>query len=274
MAQSRLIEAYLIELRHSVAGMAEADDIVDEVADHLYTALGRAGHAGVDEDEAASAVLARFGSAALVARVFSEERKRGGAVSTTLTRRAGLALMSSVFLLAGGQTGNHLTAGDRVEGLGVLHGAFLVMVAAGLAALALGLWGIRLRHGGMGTLGRVAFWWFVLSPVLAAPATWFAPIVLAIEWLAIITLLGVGMLRAGLLPRPAVALFTFGPTATLVVFAVLRRVSSSEIDPAPWGLLYFLAPLAVGFVWVGWTMAHEPALDARPAAGSGPLATA
>lgn len=264
MAESRVIEAYLTELRYSVARLPDADDIVDEAADHLYAAVRRLADDGVPMPDAEAQVLGRFGSAALVARVFAEEAKRGSAVSTSLTRRAGAAAAASVVLLAVGQTGNHLTS------RGALHGAFLLLMAAGFAAFAAGLWGVRRRHGGLGTIGRVAFWWFVAAPFIAAPFTYASPLVLAVEWLLIMSLLGVGMLRARVLPAPAVTMFTMSPLFALGVVAVMLLAG---LDAGPW-FLSLLAPVALGYAWLGWAMSREPALDVRAAPGGGPLATA
>lgn len=251
MAEPRLIDAYLVELGYSVAKLSDADDIVAESVDHLLTSVDRLVRSGMAETAAEAEALARYGSAPLVARVFVEEAKRGSAVSTSLTRRAGFAAIASVILIAAGQIGNELTA------VGVVHVSFLVMMAAGFAAFAMGLWGIRRRHGGLGTLGRVAFWWFVASPVVAAPFLYFAALVLAAELLLIMSLLGLGMIRARVLPVPAVALFTLSPIFLLVAIGVSL---AAGIDAGPW-FLALLGPVAAGYVWLGWAMWHEPALD-------------
>ena len=264
MAESRVIDAYLTELRYSLDKLDDADDIVDEAADHLYLALDRLVSHGVAVADAEAQALARFGSASLIAKVFAEEAKRGGAVSTTLTKRAGVAAMATVPLLAVGQAGNVLTS------RGAVHAGFLVMMAAGFAALAVGLWGIRRRHGGLGKLGRVAFWWFVISPALAAPGMYAAPMILAVEWLLIMSLLGVGMIRARVLPTPAVVLFTMSP---LVAIAVVVAMSAAGLDAGPW-FLTLLAPVAAGYLWLGWAMSREPALDTRPGEHAGPMAMA
>ncbi|MEY2432397.1 MAG: hypothetical protein QOC92_2122 [Acidimicrobiaceae bacterium] len=264
MAESRVIEAYLTELRYSVAKLDDADDIVDEAADHLYTAVDRLTAEGIPTTAAEAQVLGRFGSAALVAKVFAEEAKRGGAVSTTLTRRSGVAAIASVVLIAGGQTGNAVTS------KGVIHGAFLGCMTAGFVAFAIGMWGIRRRHGGLGRLGRVAFWWFLAAPFIATPALYAGPLVLAVEWLLIMTLLGVGMIRARVLPIPAVVLFTMSPLFALTVVAAMVIAG---LDAGPW-FLSLLAPVAVGFMWLGWAMSREPALDVRSTDRRGPMATA
>jgi hypothetical protein len=262
VAGPSMIEGYLTELRYSLAKLAEADEIVDEAADHLHTAAAAAIAGGVAPAVAEAQVVARFGSASLVARVFAEEAKRGSAVSTSSTRRAGVAAMVSVALLVVGQAGNHLTS------RGVVHAGFLALVTAGFPALAVGLWGLRRRHGGLGAAGRVAFWWFVVSPVLAAPFLYAAPLVLAGEWLLIMSLLGISMLRAKVMPAPAVALFTMSPGLALVV---ILGMSAAHLDAGPW-FLTLLAPVALGLAWLGWAMWHEPALDSiDKMANTGPL---
>ena len=264
MAEPGVIEAYLKELRYSVAALDDCDDIVDEASDHLHTALERLTAAGIVGSEAEAQVLGRFGSASLVAKVFAEEAKRGGAVSTTLTRRAGGAAIASVPLLAVGQAGNVLIP------RGPVHAAFLVLMSAAFAAFASAMWGIRRRHGGLGNLGRAAFWWFVLSPVVAAPAMYAAPLVLAAEWLLIMSMLGIGMIRARVLPTPAVVLFTMSP---LVAIGVILGMTAAGLDAGPW-FLTLLAPVAAGFVWIGWAMSREPALDLPARNERGPVATA
>jgi hypothetical protein len=266
MAEPGMIGAYLTELRYSVDELADADDIVDEAADHLCTAVERLVASGMARTDAEAQVLARFGSAPLVANVFSEEAKRGGAVSTTLTKRAGIAAMATVPLIAVGQAGNVLVPADR----GPVHGVFLVLMTAGFAALAVGLWGLRRRHGGLGKLGRVAFWWFILAPVLSIPALYAAPIALAIQWLLIMSILGVGMLRAHVLPSAAVVMFTMSPVFAIGVVSVMLLIG---LDAGPWFLALF-TPVAIGFVWLGWAMSREPALDVRPSDQRGPLAVA
>lgn len=252
MAEARLIEAYLTELRYSVATLDDADDIVDEAADHLACALD----AGLSEEEA----LARFGSAQLVAKVFAEEAKRGGAVSTTLTRRAGVAAMATVPLIVVGQSGNVLTS------RGIVHGAFVFMEALAFAAFCIALWGIRRRHGGLGRSGRIAFWLFVAAPFTSAPFLYAAPLVWAFEMLIVIALLGSAMLDAAVLPRIPVAMFTFTPFLALVI---IPGMSAIGLDAGPWFLTLF-APIGIGVVWVGYVMWREPALDERVGSFIGP----
>jgi hypothetical protein len=263
VAESRLITAYVTELRYSVARLADADDIAAEAEDHLVASVEAAVARGLSRSDAEVESLARFGSAQLVARVFTEEAKRGGAVSTRVTRQAGVAAMLVPLLLVVGEFGNQTI--DR----GALHGAALAVLGAGLAALALALWGLRRRHGGLGGWGRASFWLFVASPFIAAPFAWGAGVAFLCVQLLVLTLLGIGMIRARILPRFAVALFTFTPAATLLATAA---VSAGSGDAGPYLLPTGIMVSAVGLGVVGLALWREPALDMRANSETGPLA--
>lgn len=266
MAEPGLIAAYLTELRYSVARLADADDIVVEAEDHLLASVDAAAARGVSRVEAEAQALARFGSAPLVARVFNEEAKRGGAVSTRITRQAGFAAMLVPLLVVIGQSGN--LAIDR----GALHGIAVFLLVAAFAAFAFSVWGMRKRHGGLGRWGRAAFWLFIASPFIAAPFTWSAGAAFLAVQLVVVTLLGIGMIRARILPGVGVALFTFAPAATLLT--AIAIASTVEGDADPYIFSAGATVMAAGLAWVGIAMWREPALDVRSSSGTGPLATA
>lgn len=265
MAEPGLIAAYLTELRFSVSRLPDADDIVAEADDHLHTVAERlVSTTGCSPVDAEAQALARFGSASLVARLHVEEAKRGGAVSTRTSRRAGVAAMAAPVVFAVGQLGNETI--DRGTGHGVAVGLMLVAVAA----FAYGLWGLRARHGGLGNWGRAAFWLFVASPVLAAPFGWGAGVALVVVQLLVVALLGVGMLEARVLPPVPVAMFSLSAPATVVMAAALTAFGIDAAPYAPLGILVCL----LGYMWLGWAMWREPALDAGRTARDtpGPLA--
>lgn len=265
MGEPGLIDAYLTELRYSLSGLADAEDVLGETADHLLSAFEALVAAGRAPANAEAQALARFGSASLVAHVFLEEAKRGGAVSTQLTRWAGLAAMACPVLLITGLIGNE--AIDR----GFLHGAAVALLLLAFGAFAFALWGLRRRHGGLGTVGRVAFWLFVASPFLSAPFTWMAGVVFVLILLAIVTLLGIGMVQARILPPAGVGLFAFVPGAAVVATVV----ASAATEGRALVLLPIGAALsAIGLAWVGLCLWREPALDVRSGSDAGPLATA
>lgn len=266
MAESGLIAAYLTELRYSVARLADADDIAVEAEDHLLASVDAAVATGASRVEAEAQALARFGSAPLVARVFNEEAKRGGAVSTRITRQAGLAAMLVPVLVVIGQSGN--LAIDR----GPLHGVAVALLVAAFAAFAFAVWGMRRRHGGLGRWGRAAFRLFIASPFIAAPFTWAAGAAFLAVQLVVVTLLGIGMIQARILPGLAVGLFTFAPAATLLTAVAIS--STVDGDGDPYVFTAGAMVMAAGLAWVGLAMWREPALDVRSSSGAGPLATA
>ncbi|HUP87443.1 MAG TPA: permease prefix domain 1-containing protein [Acidimicrobiales bacterium] len=265
MAEPGLIAAYLRELRYSTARLHDVDDIVDEVEDHLTEHAHALVARGVSRAEAEAAAIARFGSAELVARVFIEERKRGGAVSTTSTRRAGLAAMLAPLLTIVGAIGNE--AIDR----GALHGVAVGMILAGCVAFAIALWGLRVRHGGLGGIGTAALVVFVAAPFVSIPFLWAAAAAFAFMQLIVLVLLGVGMLHARVLPPVPVALVGFGPFASVMLTPALFLVGVESPVPTLAGL----AASAGGLMWLGYVLWREPALDVGvTSADPGPLATA
>ncbi len=253
-AEHRLIAAYLVELHHSLDGIHndDADEIVAEVADHLTEAAHRHG-----ELEA----LARFGTPNLVAATFHKEARKGPAVPTTFTRRAGLMAALSPVLLALGAWANQFT--DR----GFAHGAAVLFEVFAFPAVVVGILGLRSRHGGLGVLGRVGFWAFVAGPVFSILMPWAGIVLTGGLWALAFALLGAAMLRAGVLLRPPVILFGFSAVASIVV-ATAVTMAGADIGEG------WVVPLVLqfaGFAWLGWAMWREEVL-ATP--GSGPWASA
>ncbi|MBI4882919.1 MAG: hypothetical protein HY826_02555 [Actinobacteria bacterium] len=264
MAEPGLIAAYLTELRYSTSKLPDLDDIVAEVEDHLLMTVAANIARGQTPAEAEAEALARFGSAELVARVFIEQEKRGGAVSTTLTRRAGFAAMlAPPMMLVGGIAANAGKSEQPLSGIGV------ALCTAATVAFVYGLIGLRVRHGGLGMFGRVAFWLGVVAIPVALPFAYAGIVVLAVEVGLVVVLIGVGMHRARILPRVPVALFAFTLPAWALVWLVLEAAGLDKkgIDVALAAVLTFGA-----FMTLGLAMSREPALDAR-GRGAGPLAT-
>jgi hypothetical protein len=255
MADDGLIESYLRELAFSVRGLPDRDDIVAEAADHLYTAAEALATTGASH-EAQAAAVARFGSAALIARVCIIESKRGAAVPTTRTRQAGLAAVLAPLLLIVGQLLNVSIPSDR----GPVHGVGVVMLAAAFPAMVFGLWGLVHRHGGLGPLGRAGFVLAACSAPLSLLAGWAAAVLLGVLVAIAIVAVSVQMLRAGVLPVVAVAMVGGGAASVLV--ALLIGVVA--IRP----LLLLTVPAfvitVVGFSMLGWYLWREPAVDRRP----------
>ena len=252
MAEHSLIAAYIVELRHSVADLPDADDIAAEAEDHLMLAADRYG-----ELEA----LARFGTPSLVAHTFIEESRKGAAVPTTFTKRAGLIAALSPLLLALGAWANELT------GRGAAHGGAVIIEALAFPAVLIGILGLRTRHGGLGLLGRIALTFFLMAPLFSIFIPWAGIVFTGSLWTAAFALLGVAMLRAGILPRVPVILFGFSAIATVAVALVVTAFGGDA------GQLWYVPLVSqfIGFTWLGWAMWREEAV-ATP--GPGPWASA
>lgn len=264
MADDGLIAAYLRELAYSVARLPDAADIVAEAEDHLREAAERLVGEGHRSAEAEAEAVARFGSAALVAKVCVIELRRGAAVPTSRTRAAGLAAMLTPILLLVGQYLNVNIPSDR----GPAHGVGVVMLVAAIPAFVFGLWGLRARHGGLGRLGKIAIVCAVLSPFLVFSA-WTA-----VQWFGGMGLLGlavvvlcVEMLRANVLPVVPLVLLATGPVGILALVVGISAAGGDAGDVWAYPMLL----TAIGFVWLGWYLWREPAVDATYR--HGPVAT-
>ncbi len=267
MADDRLIAAYLRELRFSVAKLADADDIVEEAEDHLLEAVERLVADGRTPAEAEAEAVARFGSAALVAKVCISESTKGAAVPTTKTRLAGCALLLAPILLVVGEWGNEAT-----DNTGGMHGTAVVVLGLAFPALIFGLWGLRARHGGLGRLGRAAFVLAALSPILSLAAAYGAAALLILLLAIALLVFGVEMLRASVLPVAPLTLVITGPIVVMVDFVVALVITIGGGDAGNMPVVYVVVPVllaAVGLAWLGWHLSQETAVDgarARPLA--------
>jgi hypothetical protein len=266
VAGDGLIAAYVTELRHSVARLPDADSIVAEAEDHLLEAAERLCAEGRSRHVAEAEAVARFGSAALVARICAVESKRGAAVPTTKTRYAGLALLAAPLLALVGEIGNETTKHPKTG----IHGFFIAVLVLSVPALFFGLWGLRRRNGGLGRIGLAALVLVFVSPVLSMAAGWGAVVAFAALMATAICVLAVEMIRAQILPVVPVALLVVG---ALGVLAVSLATFVVDVAHDIWIELVAVAgaPLVIGIMWLGWYLWREPAVDP---VGTGPLATA
>jgi hypothetical protein len=258
MAEYELIGAYLVEMRHSLRRLAVVDDVIDEVADHLLEVTAQYERSGLNAFEAQSRALARFGSAPLVARTFIVEARKGSAMPTTFTRRAGLAAMLIPLTLAVGWRLNSWT-NDFLHGVGgvLLFVAFVEFVVATA--------GLRARHRGIDRQwSRAAFVIACASPALAIPFGWGAPFAL-VGWLgAAAAVAGVGMVRAAILPRWGTLLLTF----TAPVVGVVAGIGTYLERDMGGAISYGLPPLLLGLVVTGFALWREHAFDEPPVAAT------
>ena len=254
MADDGVIAAYLRELEFSVARLPDADDIVAEAEDHLREAAERLVRDGRRHAEAEAEAVARFGSAALVARVCVIESKRGVAVPTIRTRQAGLAAMLTPVLLVVGQYLNVNVPVDR----GAVHGIGVMMLVAAIPAFVFGLWGLRARHGGLGRLGKVAIIAAIISPFTVFFASYYGLFfALGLLCLAVVVLC-VEMLHANVLPVVPLVLVAVGPVGTV---ALMAGITAAGGDAGNASAFICVPGMVVGYVWLGWYLWREPAVD-------------
>lgn len=222
MAEHAVIDRYLSELE--VRWFRDAEEIIEEVADHLLEAVAVHTRRGLDGIAAQKRALTEFGDPTLVGRAFASTRSRGITMPTEFTRRSGVALVASSFLWLAALAFMYWSdVADRTrpwEGLPLalwMIGTFTLMAAGVL--LAIGIVGINRRHGGnLGNPGRLAFWMAALTSVTAF-GSW--------AWGVWLTAFGIG--------------------AIVLAIAVHR----SEIAPRTASLLVGIGGgLAVGAAWV------------------------
>lgn len=271
MAEARLITAYLAELHHDIRRLADADEIAAEVEDHLLEARDAFQRRGLDPLAAELQALAQFGTPSLVSQAMLTESRKGAAVATTFTRRAGLAAMLLPALALIGAVLFDVGADKSLtRNIGIV--LFIVTLPL-FVVVVLGLW--RRHRDALGAWGAASMILFVASPVLAAPFGWGAGAAFAIIVSVAAALLAIGMLRAGVLPRLPVALFGFAGVIGIVGTAVADALGLNAPDSVAFGFLpavLGITVVGVGLGWLGWVMWHEDALDAS--SGPAPLATA
>lgn len=268
MADYTLIDDYIGALRRETRWLRDAEDIAEEVADHLLEAVERRIERGADLLTAQKRVLTEFGDPKLVGHAFASSRTGGAAMPTNFTRRAGYALIASAFLwMAGMGLGYASDVADRTrpwEGLPrslYMIGA-LVLVLAGLLGAA-GILGVTRRHGGaLGLRGRIGFWLFLIAGVTVF-ATWV--------WGVWATALGLGsvlvgsaLLGSGVAPRSSGALITSGGILAAVGLWSLQFLNTEIAldETAVQVVLYAgILLLSIGLVLLGRWMANEDVVD-------------
>ena len=274
MAEHTLIDRYVSELGHEMKWARNAEEILEEVVDHLLEAVAVHARRGLDLVAAQRHALAEFGDPKLVGRAFASTTTGGIAVSTMFTRRAGVALTISSFLwlVAIGlfYWSDVLERTRPWEGvpLAVFLAGTVTLMTAG-AMLTAGVLGLNRRHGGtLGLAGRLALWIAVFT-ALAGFASW--------AWFVWLTALGVGavilavaLYRAEIAPAASAILFGIGGAGAAVT-AWWFQLTTAEVDlgEGAFAVAVFvsLAAYSLGlFLLGGWLRSEEPVDQADPLA--------
>lgn len=268
MANYTLIDEYIGALRRETRWLRDAEDIAEEVADHLLEAVERRIARGADLWTAQKRVLTEFGDPKVVGRALVSSRTGGAAMPTQFTRRAGYALIASALLWIGGgaiQYASDVAERTRPwEGLPqtlYMIGA-IVLVLAGLLGSA-GILGVNRRHGGaLGLRGRIGFWLFLIAGVTAF-ATWV--------WGVWATALGLGaalvgsaLIGSGIAPRSSGVWMSGGGIVAVVGLWSLQFLNTEiSLGDSPVQLVLYagILAIAVGQVVLGRWMATEEVLD-------------
>lgn len=269
MAEPGVIEAYLQRLRLGLQGLPDAEESVTEAEDHLLEAVAHLTRMGLDPRDAEAEALRHFGSAPLVTHAHVVDQRKGIAVATTFTRRAGLAGALLAPLTAAAAL---LERSDLSQGPAALSSAPAWLAGSAVLAFAIAFAGLAQRHrGALGGWGRAARYVAILALPLSMPFGWGAAAAL-VGWLALsATLLAVGMWSVGVLPRAPLALLAAVPALT-VVFLGVGTLAEKDMGHGAAASVTALAIAAMiaSISWLGLLMWREPAVDA-PGRTQGPL---
>ncbi len=267
MAEHALIEKYLDELRHMLRRSAEADDIVAEVADHLFEGVFRRREQGLALLVAERSVLTEFGDPILVSRAFASSKHGGIAVPTTFTKKAGLLGIISAVLYVGATIA--MIVDNAVNRTGDWDGVYYNIsiysfIGAGLLLTAMVV-GLNRRHGGaIGWRGRAAP--YVLgAAAITSLGVWFWGIWMSL--LVVGTVLLVTALREhGLAPLWAGAAMLAGPLLAYAAMWTPQAMpnlngQSFGDDPTIWFASVGLLLFAAGVYGIGHWLYLETPVD-------------
>jgi hypothetical protein len=246
-----LIAAYLDELR-AKRPAGDLDEILPEIEDHLRSVAEAHLGLGLSWQDAQHHVLATFGSAEDIRRAFASTRGKGAAMSTPITRSAGVIAMLGGVLLAA----TLCLAAIRPWDLGATTSWFGPLLATATILVIAGLIGVHLRHRAVYSVAGGTGRWLVPAGVvllILGVATWNPPSYFVGLGLLVLglTLVAVEVWRAGVIDRRALLLGAAGIPLALVV---------PVLGGDGWMLLAsfagFLA-LGAGLGWVGYGLWQE-----------------
>ncbi|MFZ0529102.1 MAG: permease prefix domain 1-containing protein [Propionicimonas sp.] len=170
-----LVDAYLAELRRTLRGQSDAEDLIAELADHLCESVDLAIAKGTDPTVAQQVAIARLGEPVLVARALVSARTRRLAQPTSGTIAAGrLGGVAAILWVAIGlaqflASEVVLNVPDGPVGQSIFGAAIAAIAATGLVIL-----GVSRRSGGRRDVATLTVTVCgILAVVAGAAMMWF-----------------------------------------------------------------------------------------------------
>lgn len=269
MAGDGLIDRYLVLLSRRMHGRPDAQDLLDEIADHLLCATERLELRGVPRAEAESRALARLGDPRLVAALLTSTPSKGTVLSLFFARRlgilAGLASVAWALAAISSYFGFTSLSGSWSSERYLVSAALVGVACLLTAAVLLGV-NIRAR----GRIDAAAVWITALAILAAAAGTvlawvvalWMPLLAAAVTW----TCIRARRAHAGS-PALATTLAVLSPVlgAASIGVSAYGVLTGNGMEAAIWGsVAAFGVLLFAGFVDIAARVAES--VRATPAA--------
>ncbi len=247
MASYHLIDSYLERLSGRLHWRANADEVIDELRDHLYSAMDEVGGASGD-DTAQQRILDRFGEPEVVAAALATTSRAGIAVPTRSTNgvgllamvTAGLWLVMPLCLLISLWWDDAQGGWDTVSQLTWMVGTFSLVAAATLTVAV--MVGLRERLGGLGLLATTGMVCMSLG-ALAGVAAW-----LPLIWASLVAfgaaLFVAAMVSVDVAPRLPTALLGSAWIIGIATGTTLRAIEFGPVDE--WGEYWHANTVGLG----------------------------
>ncbi len=234
MAGHELIDDYLADVARRLRWRPDADAVVDELRDHLYSAVERRTAAGVPSIAAQKETLTNFGQPGDITMDFATTGTKGLAVPTSFSvaaGRMGPLIAAGWLLVAAFMTASDFA--DRASGTWEgtpqqlwIAGAIALLISAVLSTVVV----IALveRHGGLGVVGHLGIGLAALGAAAAFVGWFFA------GWGSLIGLgsmiMAIALWRRSLAPRWPTMAFGASWLVAGAVGGALRILEVGEPD--------------------------------------------
>ena len=236
MAADGLIDQYLTALGKRVRSRSDRHDLLDEVRDHLLSAVERLEALGVDSPTAERRALTRFGQPKLVAALVTEVPSKGNLMSLFLARHLpAMSVAAAVTWLVAvavyGQT--DLLATWTPEAY-IVSSAVIAVACVLTASVLVGL-NVR-ATGEFDTTTILIALIGIMSAVAALLLSWFIALWLPLLAIAVIwTMVRAWTMHAGSRPFAVVMLVTMPLlAAAAIVMTVIGQATRLDNAVASW----------------------------------------